>query len=65
MSSLNNYYIQLKNISKEISNIINIYESSIQQMQMMMLQQNQLMLAQIINHNNFNLQENKKNECKL
>ena len=57
-SSFDNYYIQLKNISQQIINIINEYEGSIQQMQMMMVQQNQLMQAQMINQNNFNNQEN-------
>ena len=57
-SSFDNYYIQLKNISQQIINIINEYEGSIQQMQMMMMQQNQLMQAQMMNQNNFNNQEN-------
>ena len=57
-SSFDNYYIQLKNISEQIINIINEYEGSIQQMQMMMVQQNQLMQAQMMNQNNFNNQEN-------
>ena len=57
-SSFDNYYIQLKNISEQIINIINEYEGSIQQMQMMMMQQNQLMQAQMMNQNNFNNQEN-------
>ena len=57
-SSFDNYYIQLKNISQQIINIINEYEGSIQQMQMMMVQQNQLMQAQMMNQNNFNNQEN-------
>ena len=43
LSLFNNYYIQLKNISEQISNALNEYENSIQQMQMMMMQrQNQL-----------------------
>ena len=57
-SSFDNYYIQLKNISQQIINIINEYEGSIQQMQMMMMQQNQLIQAQMMNQNNFNNQEN-------
>ena len=57
-SSFDNYYFQLKNISEQIINIINEYEGSIQQMQMMMVQQNQLMQAQMMNQNNFNNQEN-------
>ena len=30
MSSLDNYYIQLKNISEQINNIINLHNNSIQ-----------------------------------
>ena len=63
-SSFDNYYIQLKNISEQIINIINEYEGSIQQMQMMMMQQNQLMQAQMMNQNNFNNQENFATEKK-
>ena len=63
-SSFDNYYIQLKNISQQIINIINEYEGSIQQMQMMMMQQNQLMQAQMMNQNNFNNQENFATEKK-
>ena len=63
-SSFDNYYIQLKNISQQIINIINEYEGSIQQMQMMMMQQNQLMQAQMMNQNNFNNQENFATETK-
>ena len=53
MSSLDNYYIQLKNISEQLLNIINAYEISNQQMQMMIMQQNPLIQA-----HNFNIQEN-------
>ena len=63
-SSFDNYYIQLKNISEQIINIINEYEGSIQKMQMMMMQQNQLMQAQMMNQNNFNNQENFATEKK-
>ena len=61
ISSFDNYYIQLKNISEQISNIINSYEFSIQQMQMMM-QQNQLMQEQMMYQNNFDIQEEGKTE---
>ena len=52
ISSLDNYYIQLKNISEQLLNIINAYEISNHQMQMMIMQQNPLMQA-----HNFNIQE--------
>ena len=43
VSLFDNYIIQLKNISEQISFIINTYNTSNQQMQMMMMeQQNQL-----------------------
>ena len=61
-SSFDNYYIQLKYISEQISNIIKTYEYSIQQMQMM-FQQNQLMKEQMINRNNVNIQLN--NQAKI
>ena len=63
MSSCDNYFNQLKNISEQINNIISIYIGSIQQMQLMMLQQNQLIQEQMMNQNNFNIQEN--NEPKI
>ena len=56
-SSFDNYYNQLKNISEQISIIINTYNDSNQQMQMMMAQQNLLMQAQLMNQNNFNIQD--------
>ena len=58
VSSFDNYIIQLKNISEQISFIINTYNTSNQQMQMMMEQQNQFMQAQIMNQNINNIQEN-------
>ena len=59
VSSFDNYIIQLKNISEQISFIINTYNTSNQQMQMMMMeQQNQFMQAQIMNQNINNIQEN-------
>ena len=57
-SLFDNYIIQLKNISEQISFIINTYNTSNQQMQMMMEQQNQFMQAQIMNQNINNIQEN-------
>ena len=62
MSSLDNYYIQLKNISEQINNIINMHNNSFQQMQIMMMQQNQMMQAQMMNQNNFNIQNNNEPE---
>ena len=58
VSLFDNYIIQLKNISEQISFIINTYNTSNQQMQMMMEQQNQFMQAQIMNQNINNIQEN-------
>ena len=58
VSLFDNYIIQLKNISEQISFIINTYNTSNQQMQMMMEQQNQFMQAQIMNQNSNNIQEN-------
>ena len=59
VSLFDNYIIQLKNISEQISFIINTYNTSNQQMQMMMMeQQNQFMQAQIMNQNINNIQEN-------
>ena len=58
MSSLDNYFIQLNNISNQINNIINTNKFSIQEMQMIMMQQNQIMKAPIINQNDFNTKEN-------
>ena len=58
VSLFDNYIIQLKNISEQISFIINTYNTSNQQMQMMMEQQNQIMQAQIMNQNINNIQEN-------
>ena len=59
VSLFDNYIIQLKNISEQISFIINTYNTSNQQMQMMMMeQQNQFMQAQIMNQNINNIQVN-------
>ena len=59
VSLFDNYIIQLKNISEQISFIINTYNTSNQQMQMMMMeQQNQFMQAQIMNQNINNIQKN-------
>ena len=59
VSLFDNYIFQLKNISEQISFIINTYNTSNQQMQMMMMeQQNQFMQAQIMNQNINNIQEN-------
>ena len=59
VSLFDNYIIQLKNISEQISFIINTYNTSNQQMQMMMMeQQNQFMQAQIMNQNINNIQGN-------
>ena len=55
MSSLDNYYNQLKIISEQINNNINIYNDSIQQMQQM-LQQNKIMQERMMNQNDFNIQ---------
>ena len=56
MSSLDNYYNQLKNTSEQINNIINIYTGSNQQKEPMIKQQNQLMQEQMMNQNDFNIQ---------
>ena len=61
ISSLDNYYIQLKNISEQINNIIKSNEISLQQQmiqQQIMFQQQQMMQQQIIQDqmmNQFNM----------